>query len=276
MDITSKEVDDEQVVVWTASYQLADAAQNSRRSFHFKLAIRHESVSVPAEGFAAGTKTLTGRDMLQTRPLGSNALPTDATQSAIANGAVRLTSTDAVALRGTNGQAVDFSFGDATFTKPGTYTFMVRENSWNSQRIPADGTQGMTFDRHTATIVVTVTDNNGVLAATRTVENSLDFTNRYTAEGDYAGLVLSKTLNGRDMDQGEFTFHIAGTNDAAAALLGGDGTRTFVNSEPRAAGVAYEATLLTDLHFTPDDAGRRSPSMCSRTCRFHQGAWHDV
>lgn len=133
---------------------------------------------------------------------------------------------------------------------------MVRENSWNSQRIPADGTQGMTFDRHTATIVVTVTDNNGVLAATRTVENSLDFTNRYTAEGDYAGLVLSKTLNGRDMDQGEFTFRIAGTNDAAAVLLGGDGTRTFVNSEPRAAGVAYEATLLTDLHFTQDDAGK--------------------
>ena len=28
------------------------------------------------------------------------------------------------------------------------------------------------------------------------------------------------------MDQGEFTFHIAGTNDAAAVLLGGDGTRS--------------------------------------------------
>ena len=259
VDIASEIVDDEPVVVWTASYQLADAAQGSQvESFAtFRNSYTPESVSVPAEDFAAGTKTLTGRDMLPNETFGFVLLPgDDATQSAIANGAVRLMSTDAVALRGTNGQAVDFSFGDATFTKPGTYTFMVRENSWNSQRIPADGTQGMTFDRHTATIVVTVTDNNGVLAATRTVENSLDFTNRYTAEGDYAGLVLSKTLNGRDMDQGEFTFHIAGTNDAAAALLGGDGTRTFVNSEPRAAGVAYEATLLTDLHFTQDDAGK--------------------
>lgn len=259
VDIASEIVDDEPVVVWTASYQLADAAQGSQvESFAtFRNSYTPESVSVPAEDFAAGTKTLTGRDMLPNETFGFVLLPgDDATQSAIANGAVRLTSTDAVALRGTNGQAVDFSFGDATFTKPGTYTFMVRENSWNSQRIPADGTQGMAFDRHTATIVVTVTDNNGVLAATRTVENSLDFTNRYTAEGDYAGLVLSKTLNGRDMDQGEFTFHIAGTNDAAAALLGGDGTRTFVNSEPRAAGVAYEATLLTDLHFTQDDAGK--------------------
>ena len=259
VDITSEVVDNEQVVVWTASYRLADAAQGSQaESFAtFRNSYTPTPVNVPAEDFAAGTKTLTGRDMLPNETFGFVLLPADdATQSAIANGAVRLTSTDAIALRGTNGQAVNFSFGDATFTKPGTYTFMVRENSWNSQRIPDDGTQGMTFDRHTATIVVTVTDNNGVLAATRTVENSLDFTNRYTAEGDYTGLVLSKTLNGRDMGQGEFTFHIAGTNDAAAALLGGDGTRTFVNSEPRAAGVAYEATLLTDLHFTQDDAGK--------------------
>lgn len=259
VDIASEVIDNEQVVVWAASYRLADAAQGSPAEpfATFRNSYTPTPVSVPAEGFAAGTKTLAGRDMLPNETFGFVLLPgDDATQSAIANGAVRLTSTDAVALRGTNGQAVDFSFGDATFTKPGTYTFMVRENSWNSQRIPADGTQGMAFDRHTATIVVTVTDNDGVLAATRTVENSLDFTNRYTAEGDYTGLVLSKTLNGRDMDQGEFTFHIAGTNDAAAALLGGDGTRTFVNSEPRAAGVAYEATLLTDLHFTQDDAGK--------------------
>lgn len=259
VDIASKIVDDEPVVVWTASYQLADAAQGSQaESFAtFRNSYTPEPVSVPSEDFAAGTKTLTGRDMLPNETFGFVLLPgDDATQSAIKNDVIGLKSTDAVAKKGTNGHTADFSFGDATFTKPGTYTFLVRENSWNSQRIPADGTQGMAFDRHTATIVVTVTDNNGVLAATRTVENSLDFTNRYTAEGDYAGLVLSKTLNGRDMDQGEFTFHIAGTNDAAAVLLGGDGTRTFVNSEPRAAGVAYEATLLTDLHFTQDDAGK--------------------
>ena len=253
--ITSEIVDGEQVVVWTAGYQLADSPAEPFAIF--RNSYKPTPASVPAKDFAAGTKTLTGRDMLQDETFGFVLLPADdATQSAIANGVVRLTSTDAVALRGTNGQAVDFSFGDATFTKPGTYTFMVRENSWNGQGIPADGTQGMAFDRHTATIVMTVTDNNGVLSAARTVENSLGFTNRYTAEGDYSGLVLSKTLNGRNMDQGEFSFRIAGTNDAAKGLLGGDGTRTFVNSEPRAAGVAYEATLLTDLHFTQDDVGK--------------------
>ena len=259
--ITSKEVDNTQVVVCTAGYQLADAAQDSpAKTFAtFSNSYTPKSVSVSANDFAAGTKTLTGRDMLQDETFGFVLLPADdATQSAIANGVAGLKSTDAVAKQGTNGQAVGFSFGDATFAKPGTYTFLVRENSWNSQDIPAaDGEKGMAFDRHTAKIVVTVTDNNGVLSAARTVENSLGFTNRYTAKGDYPGLVLSKTLNGRDMGQGEFTFCIAGANDAAKTKLGGDGTRTFVNSEPRAAGVAYEATLLTDLHFTQDDVGKK-------------------
>lgn len=257
--ITSKIVDGEQVVVCTASYQHADAAQGSslEQFATFRNSYTPKPVTVPAEDFAAGTKTLTGRDMLTNETFGFELLlADDATQSAFENGVVHLESTSTVAQGGTNGDAADFSFGDATFTKPGTYTFMVRENSWNSQGIPADGTQGMAFDRHTATIVVTVTDNNGVLSAARTVKNSLGFTNRYTAEGDYLGLVLSKTLNGRDMDQGEFSFCIAGTDDAAKAKLGDDGTRTFVNSEPRAAGVAYEATLLTDLHFTQDDAGK--------------------
>ena len=259
VNIASEIVDNTQVVVCTAGYQLADAAQGSsaETSATFRNSYKPTPVSVSANDFAAGTKTLTGRDMLQDETFGFKLLPADdATQSAIASGVVSLKKTDAVAKQGTNGQAVGFSFDDVTFSKPGTYKFMVRENSWNNQQIPADRTQGMTFDRHTATIVVTVTDNNGVLAATRTVENSLDFTNRYTAKGDYAGLVLSKTLNGRDMNQGEFAFCIASKNDAAKTKLGSDGTRTFVNSEPRAAGVAYEATLLTDLHFTQDDVGK--------------------
>ena len=259
VDVKSELVNNKPVVVWTAGYQLADAAQgSSAESFAtFCNSYTPKSVSVPAEGFAAGTKTLIGRDMLPNESFGFVLLAADdATQSAIDNGVVKLTSADAVAQGGKNGRAVGFSFGNATFTKPGTYTFMVRENLWNGQSIPADDEQGMKFDRRTATIVVTVTDNNGVLSAARTVENPLDFINCYTAEGDYSGLVLSKTLNGRDMNQGEFAFCIAGINDAAKAKLGGDGTRTFVNSEPRAAGAAYEATLLTDLHFTQDDVGK--------------------
>ena len=258
--IRSELIDNEEVVVWTAGYQRAGAAQGSQAEpfATFRNSYTPEFATVPAKDFAAGTKTLTGRDMLSNETFGFELLPADdATQSAIANGVVYLESTSAVARGGTNGHAVGFFFdGDATFKKPGTYTFMVRENLWNSHGIPADGTQGMTFDRHTATIVVTVTDNNGVLSATWTVENPLDFTNRYTAEGDYSGLVVSKTLNGRDMAAREFSFTIAGADDASKKLLGDDGTRTFNNAEERGAGFAYEATMLTELHFTQDHVGK--------------------
>ena len=257
--VTDQKINDgERVVVCKASYAkpigggevvLLDQAK-------FVNSYTPESVSVPAEGFAAGTKILTGRDMRASETFGFALEPADdATKAAIDAHTVTLGETTATVSGGKSNKAKSFDFGGATFAKPGTYTFTVRENAWNGNALPEDGKGGMTFDPHTATIVVTVTDNDGVLAATRTVENSLDFINRYTAEGDYTGLVLSKTLNGRDMAAGEFSFTIAGADDASKELLGG-GVRTFVNSEPRAAGVAYEATLLTDLHFTQDDVGK--------------------
>ena len=98
VDIASKIVDDEPVVVWTASYQLADAAQGSQaESFAtFRNSYTPEPVSVPSEDFAAGTKTLTGRDMLPNETFGFVLLPgDDATQSAIKNDVIGLKSTDA-------------------------------------------------------------------------------------------------------------------------------------------------------------------------------------
>ena len=257
VEVTDQKINGEQVVVCKASYAkpIGGGEVMSLDQAKFVNSYTPESVSVPAEGFAAGTKILTGRDMRASETFGFALKPADdATKAAIDARTVTLGKMTATV----SNEAMSFDFGGATFAKPGTYTFTVRENAWNGNDLPKDGTGGMTFDRHEAVVKITVTDNNGKLSATRAVENPLNFTNRFTAEGDYPGLVVSKTLTGRDMDQGEFTFHIAaGTNDAAAAaLLGGDGTRTFVNSEPRAAGVAYEATLLTDLHFTQDHVGK--------------------
>lgn len=249
----------EQVVVWTASYQRADAAQGSSvESFAtFRNSYTPEFATVPAKDFAAGTKTLTGRGMLSNETFGFALEPADdATKAAIDARTVTLGKTTATVSGRKSNEAMSFDFGGATFAKPGTYTFTVRENAWDGNALPEDGTGGMTFDRHEAVIKITVTDDNGILRAARTVENSLSFANRFTAAGDYSGLVVSKTLTGRNMAAGEFSFTIAGADDASKKLLSDDGTRTFVNSEPRAAGVAYEATLLTDLHFTQDDVGK--------------------
>ena len=260
--ITREIVDNEWVVVCTAGYQLADDGASVQSddgvdAATFRNSYTPESVSVPAEGFVAGTKILTGRDMRTSETFGFALEPADdATKAAIDARTVTLGETTATVSGGKSNEAMSFDFGGATFAKPGTYTFTVRENAWDGNALPEDGTDGMTFDRHEAVIKITVTDDNGILGAARTVENSLSFANRFTAAGDYLGLVVSKTLTGRNMAAGEFSFTIAGTDDDAKAKLGGDGTRTFVNSEPRAAGVAYEATLLTDLHFTQDDVGK--------------------
>ena len=72
VNIASEIVDNTQVVVCTAGYQLADAAQgSSAKSFAtFRNSYTPKSVSVPAKDFAAGTKTLIGRDMLPNESFG--------------------------------------------------------------------------------------------------------------------------------------------------------------------------------------------------------------
>ena len=259
--VTGQEIngEHEQVVVCEASYAklIGGGEVVPLDQAKFVNSYTPESVSVPAEGFAAGTKTLTGRDMLPNETFGFELLPADdATKAAINAHTVTLGETTATVSGGKNNEAMPFNFGGATFAKPGTYTFTVRENAWNSNALPEDGTGGMTFDRHEAVVKITVTDDNGILRAAQTVENSLRFANRFTAAGDYPGLVVSKTLNGRDMAAREFSFTIAGADDPSKELLGVGGLRTFNNAEERGAGFAYEATLLTDLHFTQDDVGK--------------------
>ena len=257
VEVKDREIDGERVVVCEASYAkpVGGGEVVPLDQAKFVNSYKPEPAQLSAADFAAGTKTLIGRDMRASETFGfALEAADDATKAAIDARTVTLGKTTATV----SNEAMSFNFDGATFAKPGTYTFTVRENAWNGNDLPEDGAGGMTFDRHKAVVKITVTDDNGILRAAQTVENPLSFANRFAAAGDYPGLVVSKTLTGRDMDQGEFTFHIAaGANDAAAAaLLGGDGTRTFVNSEPRAAGVAYEATLLTDLHFTQDHVGK--------------------
>lgn len=97
------------------------------------------------------------------------------------------------------------SFGNITFTKEGTYKFIVREN------IPADADKlgGITYDTAVKHIIINVTDNkDGTLTAEK-AENSetLDFRNTYTPEevtignDTNAGIAVQKTLNGRAGDE---------------------------------------------------------------------------
>ena len=153
------------------------------------------------------------------------------------------------------GVAASFDFGKITFTKPGTYTFNMKEV------IPEQAAGGMTYDEHTEVVTVTVTDNNGVLTANTTYDaDGAAFVNTYEASHSYSadgGALVTKTLTGRDMKAGEFNFTIEGTGDNkdAADKKLAEADKTFTHYAAKA-DVPSEMRKLQNVQFTEADAGQ--------------------
>lgn len=170
-----------------------------------------------------GSKTLTGRDMAANETFGFElSAADDATQSAVASGAVTLPSAATVSGAQAN-EAKGFSFDEMSFTKPGEYTFNVNETTWKSEAVPATDEKGMQFDRSTKTVKVKVTDDgNGQLTTTTKVDgqetNVVSFANKYRAQNvsfDTANAQLNKILQGRDwLDSDSFDFTITALDGA--------------------------------------------------------------
>lgn len=178
------------------------------------------------------------------------------------------------------GDRVAFDFGticytlddikDAGFAEVGgkrvrakTFTYTVREVR------PDDGSAiaGVSYDGHTATMTVTVTDDgSGNLTATTPAiarASGGDFVNTYTTELDYsarAGVRLSKTLSGRAMEAGQFAFTVTADAETAAKLgLKTDGDAYTVSAADD--GKADLVDLIggaagSDVKFTDADAGK--------------------
>lgn len=121
------------------------------------------------------------------------------------------------------------SFGDITFSKEGTYTFNINEV------IPQDAVDndnvlnGITYDDHSSTVSVTVSDNDqGQLIIEKVVydndENltAAEFTNTYSATGT-TSIEVTKDLKGRNNDKwidgDAFTFTLASTQDYGADVV---------------------------------------------------------
>ena len=158
-----------------------------------------------------------------------------------------------------NGETEAFAFDKVTFNKIGTYEFSIKE------QVPDQDSDGMTWDRHTATVTVTVTDDNGQLeAAVSYKNNAATFTNTYRASMDYSaggGLEVGKTLNGRGLKEQEFQFRIAASGSseeekAAAEAKLHDNDKLFSNDSPKASGVEDVMKKLQNMKFTQADAGK--------------------
>lgn len=225
------------------------------------------------------TKTLEGRDWaegdsFQFTLTGEGSAP-------MPEGSADGSKTVSVTAAGTKaGEKVAFDFGpirytlddikDAGFAEVGgkrvrakTFTYTVREVR------PDDGSAiaGVSYDGHTATMTVTVTDDGSgnLTASTPAIAQASggDFVNTYTTELDYsvrAGVRLSKTLSGRAMEAGQFAFTVTADDETAAKLglktgkdayavaAADDGATDFIDLIGGAA--------KGDVTFTDADAGK--------------------
>lgn len=245
------------------------------------------------------TKTLEGRDWaegdsFQFTLTGEDSAP-------MPEGSVDGSKTVSVTAAGTKaGEKVAFDFGpirytlddikDAGFAEVGgkrvrakTFTYTVSEVR------PADGSAiaGVTYDGHTATMTVTVTDDgSGNLTATTPAiaqASGGDFVNTYTTGLDYsarAGVRLSKTLSGRAMEAGQFAFTVT-ADDETAAKLGlktGRDAYAVAAADDGAAGLVdlIGGTAEGDVEFTDADAGKAYSFTVTETKTGGEGYTNDT
>ena len=145
-------------------------------------------------------------------------------------------------------------FGKIRYTAAGTYTYEIRENAGNAA--------GMAYDGYVATAEVTVTeDGEGKLTANVTKKENGRFTNTYRTELNYTaagGLKLSKSLSGRPMTEGQFTFTVTPADEASANALGLlPGANNFKSPATAEATVGLIDILAGhEVKFTQADAGK--------------------
>lgn len=164
-------------------------------------------------------------------------------------------------------------FGKIHYAAAGTYKYEIREN--------AGSTVGMTYDAHVATAEVTVTeDSDGTLTANVTKKENGRFTNTYRTELDYAaagGLKLSKTLYGRPMTEGQFTFTVTPADAASANALGLHEGANVYKSPAATEGTVGLIDILAgkEVKFTQADAGKTFKYTVAETNDHKPGYTYD-
>lgn len=212
-----------------------------------------------------GQKTVSGRDWNQGESYAFNlAAATDdagatslgkTTKQAVADGAVVINTNQAVASAPESGRVASFSFGTeaaptVTFNRAGTFSFNITEN------VALGAPASMSMDRHTARATVVVTDldergnhtgklhvssvayaNTGASDVDKAVTDKAAFTNAYHASGTFGGVTVSKTLEGRASNAGQFTFAVTGLwhNGVQTSV---DGAEATLSNKAAKAGVS--------------------------------------
>lgn len=198
------------------------------------------------------TKQLTGRDM------------------AAGEFAFELLEGNNVVATGTNSADGSVALSAITYTKPGTHSYMLREVGGSTHKA------GVEYDGSVFAVTTTVTDNgNGTLSVAHKVDNdanAVGFTNSYAPAATSVTLGASKVLNGKSLEDGEFSFTLEG-EDGTQLTAGNDangmvvfpaiqysetGTYQYTLSEVKGSetGVTYdEAAYAVTVAVEDDDEG---------------------
>lgn len=147
------------------------------------------------------TKQLTGRDM------------------AAGEFAFELLEGNDVVATGTNGVHGSVALSSITYAEPGTHSYTLREVGGGTHKA------GVEYDSSVFTVTTTVTDNgDGTLSVAHRVDNdanAVGFTNSYAPAATSVTLGASKVLNGKSLEDGEFSFVLEG-EDGTQLTAGND------------------------------------------------------
>lgn len=119
---------------------------------------------------------------------------------------------DTVVATGTNAKDGGITLSPITYDRPGTHSYILRERGAGTHD------RGLTFSGVSYIVVTTVVDNgDGTLSVGHALEDTqaATFTNVYRAAPASVKITAIKTLTGRDLKDGEFTFTLTGEGDAA-------------------------------------------------------------
>ncbi|MDR1512235.1 MAG: hypothetical protein LBS56_01945, partial [Propionibacteriaceae bacterium] len=114
---------------------------------------------------------------------------------------------------GSAAEAASFDFGAIEFTTAGTYVYAAAEV------VPDPVAPALTYASARAYVTVTVTDpGTGRLATSVAYDSNQNFVNHYQVAYDW-DVYLAKTVQGRDLRAGEFTFSFVPQDQASADLV---------------------------------------------------------
>lgn len=200
------------------------------------------------------TKQFTGRDM------------------AAGEFAFELLEGNNVVATGTNGADGSVALSSITYTEPGTHSYTLREVGGGTHKA------GVEYDGSVFAVTTTVTDNgNGTLSVAHKVDNdanAVGFTNSYAPAATSVTLGASKVLNGKSLEDGEFSFalegedgtQLAAKNDANGMVVfpaiqySEAGTYQYTLSEVKGSevGVTYDETAYAVTVVVVEDDGEGS------------------